>query len=77
MEELCVDFAVYYRRRTPGSENVILFQNIVFLGRKSKTLNLYTTKTKQSNFYYNHDTLNICFYGIKGTMVYICDKPIS
>ena len=46
------------------------FQNIVFLGRKSKTLNLYTRKTKQSIFYYNHNMLNICFYGIKGTMVY-------
>ena len=36
----------------------------------AKKLNLYTTKTKQRRFYYNHNMLNICFYGIKGTMVY-------
>ena len=63
-------FLLRYRRRTPGSENIILFQNIVFLGRKSKTLNLYTRKTKQSSCYYNHNMLNVCFYGIKGTMVF-------
>ena len=79
---LCVDSAVYHRVsglfttlcvdsvHLEFDRLVTVFQNIVFLGRKSKTLNLYTTKTKLSSFYYNHNMLNICFYGKKGTMVY-------
>ena len=54
------------RHLQPFKTKNLLFQNIALLGRKSKTLNLYTTKTKQSSFYYNHNMLNICFYGIKG-----------
>ena len=55
-----------------GSEKVILFKNMFFMGQKKKenTKPIYNQKHKKSSFHNTRNMLNIYFYGMKGTMVY-------